>query len=116
MDNTEIRTASRGDFEVLREIGHGGSAVVYCVREKASGNVYAMKTAKEGRGRILHDEAVLLSKARHSGIPAFYAELETRDGFVLEYVEGQSLLEVLSSGKIYEIGETGLIRSWITAL
>ena len=105
MDNTEIRTASRGDFEVLREIGHGGSAVVYCVREKASGNVYAMKTAKEGRGRILHDEAVLLSKARHSGIPAFYAELETRDGFVLEYVEGQSLLEVLSSGKIYEIGE-----------
>ena len=105
MDNTGIRTVSREDFEVLSEIGRGGSAVVYCVREKVSGNVYAMKTAKEGREKLLHEEAVLLSGVRHNGIPAFYAEFESRNGFVMEYVEGRTLLDILSSGQLYEIPE-----------
>ena len=101
MENTQVKRVSREEFEVLDEIGRGGSAVVYRVREKTTGNIYAMKTAREGKERIVQEEAEVLFKVRRSGIPALYAELDTQDGFVMELVEGTSLLEALSSGRLF---------------
>lgn len=55
--------------------------------------------------RTLHEEAVLLSQICHFGIPALYGELEERDGFVMEYMEGTTLQKLLEEGTIFEVRE-----------
>ena len=105
-------------FETVRELGRGGTAVVYLVKEKETGHLFAMKTAEtagaprpkepacsQAPPRTLHGEAALLSQICSPGIPALYGELEERDGFVMEYMEGTTLQKILEEGAVFEVQE-----------
>ena len=121
-------------YEILRELGRGGTSVVYLVTDRADGRNYAMKTLREDCGNKpeeyeqkaehLRAEAEVLKALcanglesevlkeicrdeqdtafSHSGIPAFRECVcdENGDfaGFVMEYVEGRSLQQILEDG------------------
>ena len=129
-------------FEILRELGRGGTSVVYLVTDRADGRNYAMKTLREDCGnkpeeyerKVEHlraeaevlkalcanglESEVLKEICRdeqdtafsHSGIPVFRECVcdENGDfaGFVMEYVEGRSLQQILEDGKCYTVRET----------
>jgi len=185
-------------FEIIRELGRGGTSIVYLVRSKESGRRYAMKTLKpdlseaasadalgdaggvagtdasEDAGtefgmiaaELLQAEAEILKELNkgqtdvagnrkpgasggrnpgasggrnpgasdsaksgspdggkhgaqrsakpgtpgtaHPGIPAYYGEVYRGDsfaGFLMEYVEGESLQKLLSGGRVFSVSE-----------
>lgn len=141
MNENEI-LRSMDQYEILRELGRGGTSVVYLVTDRADGRNYAMKTLREDCGNKpeeyeqkaehLRAEAEVLKALcanglesevlkeicrdeqdtafSHSGIPAFRECVcdENGDfaGFVMEYVEGRSLQQILEDGKCYTVRET----------
>ena len=141
MNENEI-LRSIDQYEILCELGRGGTSVVYLVTDRADGRNYAMKTLREDCGNKpeeyeqkaehLRAEAEVLKALcanglesevlkeicrdeqdtafSHSGIPAFRECVcdENGDfaGFVMEYVEGRSLQQILEDGKCYTVRET----------
>ena len=121
-------------FEILRELGRGGTSVVYLVTDRADGRNYAMKVLRKddnkpevfeqeadqlrARTENLRAEAEVLQAlctdeqgnvACHPGIPAYREcvcdEKGEFAGFVMEYVEGQSLQKILEDGRAYMVRE-----------
>lgn len=114
-------------YEILRELGRGGTSVVYLVKDKADGRNYAMKVLRNDDGKQelsekkadhLSAEAEVLKAlcidepgnvSLHPGIPA-YIECVCDGkgefaGFVMEYVEGRSLQKILEDGRAYTVRE-----------
>lgn len=92
-----------GKYEVTGELGRGGMGVVYQVRHRELGAVFALKTLRatlteetEAVGRFYH-EAWIIAQLRHPNIVKVFDV--GRDGdrhyFVMEYVQGRSLREIL---------------------
>ena len=108
-DNNKHRKVFRREqFELIGELGRGGTGVVRLARETATGRLYAIKTAKDGDEsclKSLREEASVLAVSAHSGIPAFYGELED-GGYVMEYVDGVSLREMISGAGRFGERET----------
>ena len=114
-------------YEILRELGRGGTSVVYLVTDRADGRSYAMKVLRrdekpelyEQNANHLRTEASVLqalcsneesTAASHPGIPEFI-ECVCSDngefaGFVMEYVEGRSLQQILEDGRSFTVRET----------
>ena len=107
-------------FETVREIGRGGSSVVYLVKDTQDGKLYAMKLVNK---KMMSSEAEILQKLgkEGSGIPAFYGELSGNSldgsassdgavgpatGFFMEYIEGDSLQKILDGGRRFSVRET----------
>ena len=122
-------------FEILRELGRGGTSVVYLVTDRADGRNYAMKVLRrddneaeelapkednlQAKAAALRNESEVLQAlctdnqgnvTHYPGIPAFRECVcdENGDfaGFVMEYVEGRSLQQILEDGKCYTVRET----------
>ena len=122
-------------YEILRELGRGGTSVVYLVTDRADGRNYAMKVLRrddneaeelapkednlQAKAAALRNESEVLQAlctdnqgnvTHHPGIPAFRECVcdENGDfaGFVMEYVEGRSLQQILEDGKCYTVRET----------
>ena len=115
-------------FEILRELGRGGTSVVYLVKDRADGRNYAMKVLRkdddskqeesEQKANHLRAEAEVLkalcidepgNASLHPGIPA-YRECVCDEkggfaGFVMEYVEGRSLQQLLEEGRTFTVRE-----------
>ena len=107
---TDGRTLPIDQFEILRELGRGGNSVVYLVKTNISGERFAYKALKPEAGAIaeqlLHAEAQVLEEL--NGIPAFYGEVYDEDrfcGFLMEYVEGETLQKMLESGRVFTVRE-----------
>ena len=124
-------------YEILRELGRGGTSVVYLVKDKANGRNYAMKVLLKddnktdsyeqeadhlrARTENLRAEAEVLQAlctdepgdvALHPGIPA-YIECVCDGkgefaGFVMEYVEGRSLQKILDDGRSFTVREAAV--------
>ncbi len=121
-------------YEILRELGRGGTSVVYLVADRADGRKYAMKVLRRddnkpeafeqeadqlrARTENLRAEAEVLqalctdeqgNAACHPGIPAYrecvFDEKGEFAGFVMEYVEGRSLQKILEDGRAYTVRE-----------
>ena len=121
-------------YEILRELGRGGTSVVYLVTDRADGRNYAMKVLRKddnkpeafeqeadqlrARTKNLRAEAEVLQAlctdeqgnvACHPGIPAYREcvcdEKGEFAGFVMEYVEGRSLQKILEDGRAYTVRE-----------
>lgn len=124
-------------FETVRELGRGGSSVVYLVRDTQDGAQYAMKLLNK---ETMAAETEILQKLgkEGSGIPAFYGTLSgdiegvwdgfygldrsgvldksggldgsgsggSITGFLMEYIEGDSLQKILDEGRIFSVRET----------
>ena len=120
-------------FETVREIGRGGSSIVYLVKDTQDGKLYALKLVNK---KMMSSEAEILQKMgkEGSGIPAFYGELSgdglgnpvslassvssassdgsddsassdgsvgPATGFLMEYIEGDSLQKLLDGGRTF---------------
>jgi len=95
-----------GDYEIVRELGHGGMGQVYLVRNVISDRVEAMKVllpdlAQQGdlANRFMREIKVLAS-LEHPNIAqlrtAFTADNQLV--MIMEYVEGDTLAQRLERG------------------
>lgn len=93
----------QAQFDIIREIGRGGSGVVYEAREKTTGRTVALKTlytAGPQDGDLLNRfrrETDVLSQLRHRHLVALYSsgEIHGLCYLVMEYIEGPSLEELM---------------------
>jgi serine/threonine-protein kinase len=95
-----------GDYEIIRELGHGGMGRVYLVRNVLSDRVEAMKVLladlagrSEFVGRFMR-EIKTLAGLDHPNIAALRTAFTAGEQFVMimEYVEGVTLAERLEQG------------------
>jgi predicted ATPase/predicted Ser/Thr protein kinase len=95
-----------GPYEILSPLGAGGMGEVYRARDSRLGRVVALKVLPERlcenaelRQRLEH-EARTVSKLSHPNICTLHdiGKHEGKEFLVLEFVEGQTLREVLAAG------------------
>jgi serine/threonine protein kinase len=93
-----------GDFELLREIGRGATAVVYLLRDRTLDRDVAMKVIRASFGADqdalarLHREARLVAQLTHPNIVKLYGTHSLSDGsfaLLMEHVPGRNLKEIL---------------------
>ena len=99
------------EFEVLCEIGRGGMGCVYKAKEKSTGTVFAIKTlnldlANDAvANKRFEQEAEAASKLNHPNLVAVYGHGTTGGTapyIVMDYLEGQSLADLLSENKFLD--------------
>ena len=100
----QLREALASQYDVERVLGHGGMGMVVLGRDRALDRAVAIKVISpeidvtpRHRQRFLQ-EARIVAKLRHPNIVAVYATGEA-DGllyFVMEYVPGESLRDLLT--------------------
>jgi serine/threonine-protein kinase len=100
-----------GDYEIIRELGHGGMGKVYQVRNVISDRVEAMKVVLPelaGSGdfaaRFMREIKVLAS-LEHPNIAQLRTAFTANDQLVMimEYVEGVTLASLLEQGKFFPV-------------
>jgi serine/threonine protein kinase/alpha-tubulin suppressor-like RCC1 family protein len=93
-----------GDFELVREIGRGATAVVYLLKDRALDRDVAMKVIRPGFGgdeealARLQREARLVAHLRHPNIVKLYGTQRLPDrsfALLMEHVPGRNLKEIL---------------------
>ena len=93
------------DYEIVRELGRGGMGVVYLASQQSLGRDIAVKVLRPGEltygplVRRFMEEARHLARLRHPNIVSVYeiGEAEGEPYFTMDYVEGESLANVLST-------------------
>src|SRR3974390_894314 len=97
-----------GDYEIIRELGHGGMGRVFLARNVLSDRVEAMKVILPdlaGRSEFVARfmrEIKILAGLDHPNIAALRTAFTAGDQFVMimEYVDGVSLADVLHRGRL----------------
>ena len=98
-----------GDYEIIRELGHGGMGKVYQVRNVLSDRIEAMKVVlpdlagrSEFASRFMREIKVLAS-LDHPNIAALRTAFTADDQLVMimEYVDGVTLADRLEQGAIF---------------
>lgn len=102
------------DFDVVRELGEGGFGRVWLVKEKANGELYAMKVQEKKRlvrkrsvARAISEKDCLARLANPFIIKLVYAfQTKAKLCLVLEYVGGGTLgeLQDMMPGKFLDEG------------
>ncbi len=120
-ENTNQRI---GDYEVIRELGHGGMGRVYEVRNVLSDRIEAMKVLlpdlaarTEFVDRFMR-EIKLLASLDHPNIAALRTAFTAGDQFVMimEFVEGKTLADCLEQGSISTPDALNYIDQGLAAL
>jgi serine/threonine protein kinase/TolB-like protein len=97
-----------GPYAVLQRLGGGGMGEVYLAEDTRLGRQVALKRPSEAylsmpdaRGR-LHREASAAGRLTHPNIAAIYdvLDVDAQPYIVMEYVEGESLVNVLRRGPL----------------
>lgn len=100
--------ADFAQYELLGELGRGGMGVVYRARQKGLDRLVAIKMVLAGRfsspeqARRFAAEARLAARLQHPNIVRIFdcGELHGQQYFVMEYVAGPSLAELLRHGPL----------------
>ncbi len=96
-----------GPYEITREIGRGGMGVVYLARDTKLDRDVAIKALPpevvddEDKLSRFEREAKLLASINHPNIATIYGleEVEGRRYLILEYIDGESLIEYLNRNR-----------------
>ncbi len=99
----QLEEATRGEFEVVKELGRGGMAAVYLARDLALGRDVAIKVMAPGLlmgpGMVerFRQEAVTIAKLHHPNIVTIHTvgQAGHLHFFVMQFVEGASLETIL---------------------
>lgn len=102
-----------GDFEIVREIGHGGMGIVYEARQVSLNRQVALKVLSAGLGLTpkavdrFRREAEAAAKLHHTNIVPVYATGEEGHThfYAMELIEGPSLDRVLKQLRSREGGQ-----------
>ncbi|HKW11697.1 MAG TPA: protein kinase, partial [Gemmatimonadaceae bacterium] len=102
---SRLRSATSGEFEILRELGRGGMAAVYLAHEVALNRKVAIKVMSpalltgEGMVRRFRQEAVTVANMSHPHIITIHAvrQIDDLHFFVMKFVEGRSLEHIVRS-------------------
>jgi len=95
-----------GDYEIIREIGRGATAIVYLLRDRGLERDVALKLIRGGLGTDeeavarLQREAHLVAQLHHPNIVKLYSSQRLPDGSVallMEHVPGRNLKEILKA-------------------
>ncbi|CAG8471401.1 16678_t:CDS:2, partial [Funneliformis caledonium] len=96
--STIVNPIDGSAYQLIKPLGNGSYAVVYLVREKNTGNFYALKCLSKANLsdyhlEIQHNEVRLHERLSHPNIVKLDNYFETPDWLflVLEYCEGQDL-------------------------
>ena len=92
-----------GRYRVLREIGRGGTGIVYLVLHEQVGQLCAMKVMRtEEYGRMLQEELRILRSLRHSMLPEIVDVIFCSEGccLIMRYIEGETLEQVMQQRRI----------------
>jgi len=120
-DNTPQRI---GDYEIIRELGHGGMGKVYQVRNVLSDRIEAMKVVlpdlasrTDFSGRFMREIKVLAS-LDHPNIAALRTAFTADDQLVMimEYVDGVTLADRLERGPFSTAEALNYINQVLAAL
>jgi eukaryotic-like serine/threonine-protein kinase len=106
-----LRTATGGEFHIMRELGRGGMAAVYLAQEIALNRLVAIKVMAPGvmmgEGMVdrFRQEAVTVANLSHPNIITIHTvrQLEDLHFFVMKYVDGRPLDIVLQSSGVLPI-------------
>src|SRR5271167_4065616 len=113
-----------GDYEIIRELGHGGMGKVYQVKNLLSDRVEAMKVVlpdlagrSEFANRFMREIKVLAS-LDHPNIAALRTAFTADNQFVMvmEYVEGVTLADRLQQGPLPTADALNYIDQALAAL
>ncbi len=94
-----------GDFEIIREIGHGGMGVVYRARQLSLNREVALKVlpdyARHGRRAVsrFRNEAKAAARLNHANVVPVYAQgdYEGHYFYAMKLVEGSSLDQIIKA-------------------
>lgn len=120
----ETTPDSIGEYEIERELGRGGMAIVYLARHKTLKRSVALKTFRTGRGLSsreisrIRTEAEAIARLSHRNIIQIY-EIGEQDGFpwiALEYAEQGTLSQKLQSATLAPDAAAVLIETLARAL
>ena len=97
-----------GEYELLKELGHGGMGVVYRARHVKLDRIVALKMlllgqfSSEQAVKRFRREAQASAALRHVGLVSIYdvGEVEGQHYFTMELVEGPSLAALLRDGPL----------------
>ncbi len=106
-----LRTATSGEFQVIRELGRGGMAAVYLAQETALNRRVAIKVMAPGlmmgEGMVdrFRQEAVTIANLTHPNIITIHAvrQFEDLHYFVMKFVDGQALDGVLGHAGVLPV-------------
>jgi WD40 repeat protein/predicted Ser/Thr protein kinase len=113
-----------GDYELLEEIGRGGMGVVYRARQRSLDREVAIKRMVFGPGsnpelvKRFRAEAVSAAALRHPNIVAIH-EVGVHEGqhfFVMDYVQGQSLAHLVTTGPLPARRAAGYLKTLAEAV
>jgi alpha-tubulin suppressor-like RCC1 family protein/tRNA A-37 threonylcarbamoyl transferase component Bud32 len=114
------------EFEILRELGRGGTAVVYLARERALDRHVAIKVIRaayvedESAAARLIREARTVAQLQHPNIVMLYGTRRLGDGslaLIMQYVSGRTLKEeIRASGALPLDHATQILRDLARAL
>lgn len=98
-----LRRATLGEYEIGRELGRGGMAAVFSAHDLALDRKVAIKVMSpglvlgEGMTERFKQEAITVAQLHHPSIVSVYSvrQSEGLHFFVMQYVEGRSLEQVL---------------------
>jgi len=104
-----------GDFELVRELGRGATAVVYLLKDRALDRDVALKVIRASFGgdeealARLQREARLVAQLTHPNIVKLYGTHRLPDGsfaLLMEHVPGRNLKEVLREEGAFTVQQT----------
>ena len=106
-----LRSATSGEFHVVRELGRGGMAAVYLAQEVALNRLVAIKVMAPGvmmgEGMVdrFRQEAVTVANLSHPNIITIHTvrQLDDLHFFVMKYVDGRPLDIVLQTAGVLPI-------------
>ena len=108
-------------YEVLKKIGEGGSAKVYRVKEKSSGEIKAMKQVEKSKlpdVKYFETEIKILSLLDHPNIVRLFEVFEDDKNFylIMELCQGGNLLSRMTKNRYKEKAAATLMEQIISAV
>ncbi|MHC4914206.1 MAG: serine/threonine-protein kinase [Planctomycetota bacterium] len=103
-----LRCQEFGDYRIVEEVARGAMGIVYRAEQRRLGREVALKVmltgehASEGEVRRFTREAQALARLKHPNIVPIYdiGEVDGRHYFTMDFVEGQTLSQVLSEREL----------------